>query len=72
MSAIARRCLLFATVALLGLLPSGCIVNDWRWIWEDDNDQNCQKVQVQMAPPGYGGPCTTMLLPWRTLSIANV
>ncbi|MFT3881868.1 MAG: hypothetical protein QM703_19705 [Gemmatales bacterium] len=60
MSAIARRCVLLATFGLLGLLPSGCIVTDWRWIWEDDNDQGCQKVQMQMAPPGYCGPGATM------------
>lgn len=60
MSALCRRYVLIAAVALLGLLPSGCIVTDWRWIWEDDNDQRCQKVEINMRPNGTSEPGATM------------
>jgi hypothetical protein len=53
MSAIARRWICIFTMALLGLMPSGCYVTDWRWIWEEDDDhQQCYYSQSAMPPAG--------------------
>lgn len=42
------RWLLGSALFLLATGSSGCYVTDWRWIWEDDDDYHCEKVQVQM------------------------
>lgn len=59
MTALYRRWLPIVTVVLCVLAQSGCICTEWRWIWENDDDHYCQKVDVHMqAPPDAGGAYT--------------
>ena len=55
MTVLLRRWLPVVTMALFGLGSSGCYVTDWRWIWEEEDDHHCEKVQIQMQPPGMAG-----------------
>lgn len=63
MQTIIRRCLPLLAMAVLCTFQSGCIVTDWRWIWEDDDEHTCHYEKVVMQPAGPGGPTMSVTVP---------